>query len=527
MSLEQVTAQLALVGVGGAAVLGSFLALLIGGFANRPRRGRERGATPDLRTEPPAVAAFVAEGYDVGDHAVPATLIDLAARRHVDIDDVGDGHVLVHLRAADDGAALAPFERRVLDHVRRLAVGGVVPAKAMTTGPADASRRWWKVFRREVVADAAARGLCRPRWETSTLVELGAGVVVGLACALGVNALDANETVDNAAELLAFMVAGAAIALGVVLERLHRDDPQRETPAGMEADAHWSGVRRWLAEVGDFRALPASAVRVRDRYLAYACAFELAPVAAGQLPLGAEDDRHAWSHEGGRWRSVRVRYPVQRPGWGAAPWRVLAIGAVAAVVLLLVGRALGPLVGAAGDAIGDSGIGSALALVVVVMFSVVLVVAGALGWAVVRAVGDLAGGTTTVEGVVVRRRRRSRGKDEHRYFVAVDDGSAERVDAWLVSSTLYGRVAQGDRVRATVHPRLGHVTELRVVASAPARVPGEHRSGAGAAAPVSGIGAALVERLERRLPPPPTSGPDPNQELRAMLTRLREPSTDR
>ena len=43
--------------------------------------------TLDLGAEPPAVASFLVHGFRVTDDAVPATLIDLAARNVVDIEE--------------------------------------------------------------------------------------------------------------------------------------------------------------------------------------------------------------------------------------------------------------------------------------------------------------------------------------------------------------------------------------------------------------------------------------------------------
>ena len=47
--------------------------------------------TLDLGAEPPAVANFLVHGFRVTDDAVPATLIDLAARNVVDIEQRGPG----------------------------------------------------------------------------------------------------------------------------------------------------------------------------------------------------------------------------------------------------------------------------------------------------------------------------------------------------------------------------------------------------------------------------------------------------
>ncbi len=94
------------------------------------------------------------------DDAVPATLIDLAARNVVDIEQRGPGVFYVRLREADV-ESLTRYERRVLDHLRASARDGVVPAEALTTGPQSQSARWMRGFVSGVVSDAQARGLSR------------------------------------------------------------------------------------------------------------------------------------------------------------------------------------------------------------------------------------------------------------------------------------------------------------------------------------------------------------------------------
>jgi hypothetical protein len=116
--------------------------------------------TLDLGPEPPAVANFLVHGFRVTDEAVAATLIDLAARRFVEVEQRGPGVFYIRLRSARQ-EPLTPYERRVLSHLERLASGGVVPAEALTTGPADVSSGWRREFESEVVADAQGRGLSR------------------------------------------------------------------------------------------------------------------------------------------------------------------------------------------------------------------------------------------------------------------------------------------------------------------------------------------------------------------------------
>jgi hypothetical protein len=66
--------------------------------------------------------------------AIPATLLDLAARDYVDLDQYGPERTVCRVRRTDT-SGLQPYERMVLEHVAGLAVEGIVLADALTTGP--------------------------------------------------------------------------------------------------------------------------------------------------------------------------------------------------------------------------------------------------------------------------------------------------------------------------------------------------------------------------------------------------------
>ena len=55
--------------------------------------------TMDGGSEPPAVANFLSNRWEVTTSAIPATLVDLAARGHVGIEAIGDGENLIRLRS--------------------------------------------------------------------------------------------------------------------------------------------------------------------------------------------------------------------------------------------------------------------------------------------------------------------------------------------------------------------------------------------------------------------------------------------
>src|SRR5205085_1785885 len=77
-----------------------------------------------------------------------------------------------------------------------------------------------------------------------------------------------------------------------------------------------------------------------ERYLAYGAALGAAVAAVRAIPMGAENDRRAWSSYGGSWRQVTVSYPtVWPPAWGASPgetiWRGIRLGGSAGIVLFV------------------------------------------------------------------------------------------------------------------------------------------------------------------------------------------------
>ena len=150
-----------LVAAGAGALWAALLAALA--FATRSREVDPGPSTLGLGgPEPPAVVNLLTGDWSLGHEAVPATLLDLAARRLVAIDQVGE-RTLVRVRRPPDGerqpaAELEPYERMVLDHAAGQATDGVVPAEALTTGPEDQARGWWRSFRRSV-EEAASRWL--------------------------------------------------------------------------------------------------------------------------------------------------------------------------------------------------------------------------------------------------------------------------------------------------------------------------------------------------------------------------------
>lgn len=490
-----------------AALLGALLLVAFLAWRNRPRQPATGPATMELRPETPAIVDLLTGDFRVTPEAVPATLLDLAARRWVELEQVGEGTVL-RVPSGEGEGALTPYEQRVLRHVRGLAQDGIVPAHALTTGPEDVSDRWWRRFRKDVIADAQGRGLCVKRWRLGQLALMWGGIVVSgilLRVALAVGdprgtAVGPAERRLEAADLntpatYAFLLGGL-VFLGLVwlAVRYSRSQQQRDTDAGLAAAAHWMGVRKQLSEQGEFSDKPAASVVLWERYLGYAAAMDLAPIAVRQLPLGAEDDRRAWSRATGGWRKVRVVYPKLRPAWGRHPLQALLVSAVrgaiaGAIVWFAVRAAAGEIEQVRDlDAEVQTWIARIGPIVAVVLLPVVL-------WQVVTflmALVDLFG-RREVTGVLLRKRviasgdwlpkplrwlwRRRTDPDtgmrvqvKRRHYLAVDTGKRDRIPAWRVKPEVYGRApAQLAEVRARATPLLGHVKSVEMTTPPPVR----------------------------------------------------------
>lgn len=410
----------------------------------RPNEPHAGPPTLDLGPEPPAIANLLVHDFRVTRDAVPATLLDLAARGLVELEEREHGSYVCRLEQAPPEGPLQPYEARVLALLHRRASGGIVPAGALTTGPSAESSRWWKEFREEVVADAQRRGLSQDILDGRTFKRLAASLFVPA----GVAALLWSFRVGFGA-----WVAGTLL-IGVVQAR----HLQRDTPAGLEAAGRWLGVRARLAEDEAFAMQPPIAVALWERYLPYGAAFGVAPGAVRPIPMGAESDYRAWSSYGGRWRSVRIKYPdTMPPGWGKHPALALFQGLAVALVS---GFVLFGIVPPVLDAIPDAGglellIGAAL----VVVPAAVLLFGAAMA---LRALADL-WSKTDVTGPILRLRIHGSG-DKKRHYVAVDDGASPTIRAWLVKPELYTGLRQDEVVVASLTRNLRYVRSIRALA---------------------------------------------------------------
>jgi hypothetical protein len=446
-------------------------ALLAGVVAVRrpPRIRAEGGGGLELPPEPPAVAAILAGDFEVAAETAPAIVLDLAARGFVELDEVQPGKTICRVKRAGsaDPAALTDYERRVLDELSRKAVDGVVPADALTTGPTEQSKRWHRALAREIVQDAQDRGLTKPRWPLIVTTVLG--FVLALIIVLLVVAANVGGDADDEGTLVGAIAAAVALTglvVGViVVGRLGRSLAQLPTDEGRKAAPRAVELATSLRENAALGDLPPAGVKLWDRVFAYAAAFGAAPLAVELLPMGAEDDHQAWSDFGGRWRRVRVRYPRGLPPtWGKHPLFAIALALFWGVVAGFIGFGLLQVVETDRPTeISASAWEWVDAAATIALVPVVLTLAWC-AWVLVRATPDL-WQTRSVSGDIVRSRRHRQvftSSDDPSYwhYLAVDDGTRDRIRAWRVSSSIWSAHSQAEAVQAEVTPRLGYVRSV-------------------------------------------------------------------
>lgn len=490
-------------------------------------------ATMELRSEPPAIVDLLTGGFTVEDEAVPATVVDLAARGWFTIEDYGDDTIIRVRTTRPSGDTLQPYEQRVLSHIEHHAIDGVVPTRVLTTGQKQRSQRWFKGFAREVIHHAQQLGLCTRRWGWMQI-----GLAWVLAAVAGLTATLVLQTADESADVADWASAGnvlegLAIIVGLVLFGIavwvSRFGAQKDTPAGAAAAAHWLGLRDFYRGTGEFSRKSAASVAIWDHHLSYATALGLADEVRRQIPFDSEHDRHAWSRATGQWRRVDVRYRAWRPGWGRHPFLV-------AFTSLLTGAVFGALAWVGWNVANATWKQHYEEYVTITpaqegwinlgAIAVAVVAMAVVAHALVRFLFGCADlfRRRPVEGDIVRARRFGGSDDsEPTYHLAIDTaspqsprspGTIDTIVAFKVRPAIYHQVTQGARVRAQVSPLLGYVTSIETLVPAPAQP-------VSTAAPANAVEAALgtwtnglvtglIAKYQVELPghvPPPSAGP--------------------
>lgn len=405
--------------------------------------------------EPPAVVSLLVNRWRLTEDGVEATVLDLAARRWIELRQPGADPraTTVHLLKAP-AQELKPYEERVLSRIRAEARGGVVPLTALTFRDHGQAAQWQRAFDSEVIEDARERGLSRPRFSKRLVTLLSTAAAVPSA-AVG---LLIAEVAGDLFHLFwgLFTFAGLSALAG-------RPLGERDTKAGHDVGNAWAGVRAFLRNDEAFAELPPSAVTVWDRYLSYGTALGTARVCSMVLDLGMGDRTRVWSSYTGPWRQVRVRYPRFWGRYGKTAQRLLLV----AIPQLVVGgwilrnfadgakRELDSM-----DALVD------LVWLTPILIGAFLFVRGA--YRIVRTLIDLAT-PRTIEGEVlwVSQFQSETQNDTAvvvTHHLALDDGTADRTLAWVAPSDQAIKVRDGDEARIVVRPwsrRVLEVTQLK------------------------------------------------------------------
>lgn len=441
-------------GIAAGIALGVWLVVLgVLAVATRAREPKAAGATMELGgDESPGVVNLITNGWAVGKEAVPATLIDLAARKIVAFERVGPERYAVRIPNRRP-PELTPYEAQVYDHVSGLASGGVVPCEALTTGPENESKRWWRNFRGSVSDDARQRGLSRPRWSHAHLVVLGVVGVAPAGLAAGAFAALPSTSSSSKSDDPVLGIIGVAVFLWVALMAIPRHlRAERETPAGLATAARWLGLRAQLSGDTNFAQQPPAAVAIWDRLLAYGAAMGVAPGAVRALPMGAESETHAWTAYGGRWRVVQIRYPERfPPGWGRSPAAAVGVGLLWIVPVVFVGYVISARL---------PGVPALVTLAIVAVLLIAFAYGGGTFWSGATDIGR----RRTFEGEVLRRKdvvtHNDSGSSTTAVYLAVYDGNGAEIRALRCTPQVASGVDAGDVVRATVTPHLGHVYQV-------------------------------------------------------------------
>jgi hypothetical protein len=442
--------------------------------ATRPRLPEPGPETMELGPEPPAITNFLVNRCKITTSALSATLVDLAARRYLTLDQIGDGQNLVRLRGQGEGTTTA-CDKKVLDLVQGRAKNRSVPANELSLGYGKNAEQWWKKFQGDVVAHARDLGLARRRFTPAQVILLAATLAVPFAIA-GVG-FEFYGAAERAAGKKMDAGSGFAVAAGLWLVALTVGGAKlrawRETPAGSAAAARWLGVRNFLRHDESFQDAPPAGVAIWDRLLAYGVALGVAHGTDAALPIGPTRDDEGWSPYRGLWRQVRIKYP-HRFGYGESPGRAALFSALVLAGALVLGVVVArefvpPLIDIAGD-VGDErgGNGRWLIIPIAALLSVplVFVLVHVVRRVVMmrRALPDLRQ-TETFEGYVVRVPWHYEQNGDDRVwapsgYTAVDDGKGDEIRALRYYAA---DVHEGQVVRVTMTPRMRHVIRVEAV----------------------------------------------------------------
>jgi hypothetical protein len=205
--------------------------------------------------DPPAVTATNLQFGTVPNAAFSATVVDLAQRGHLRIEELGEGrssdYRFTWVGNAKD--PLLPHEEDLLEHLFRHQPSTTGKEfAAWAKGDAESAQRFWQGWKKQVRKEVDTRGyLDRGRvapwvaWAAVTVALLLGGVItLALGSWLGVVPLAAGAIV---------------LILGVLM--------RRRTPRGAEKAEEAKALRRFLKDFSTLDEAPVASLAIWERYL--------------------------------------------------------------------------------------------------------------------------------------------------------------------------------------------------------------------------------------------------------------------
>jgi len=428
----------------------------------RPRRVVPAPATPELGTEPPAVVnLLVNRGVLTGD-AARATLIDLAARRIVQLYQPTDDPLrpLVRVRVPHPAGLLA-HEERVLARLRQASPDGrYVPLADLASQYTRDGWRWHQGFVKEVREAAAKAELTNSFFTMVTAVWLSVGALVaGVFATIPMVAFTPPDPPPGAPPskvpwwgIPSMCCIWVVVILILAVYLVNAHDRDGLTDAGRRITAQWLGVAGWLRAHPDLAQSPAASVEVWDRYLSYGVALGVNPAAARAVDVRIGQLETVWVIRGDGWTRVTVKPPK--------PWRPSGTPSGATAVWTLLTWPLWLWLAYLGWRLWPQAHEVTGHLLVGLLLVVALGLAVRAPVRLVRALLDLlrpvtvAGTVLSLTPVAYRDsvrpapapgERRSWWRERWLYLV-LDDGSSTRLRPWRIGQSRMPGVQVGDRV---------------------------------------------------------------------------------
>ena len=229
-------------------------------------RRRATEGVPDELSDPPSdldpavVSLLHADGQDIGNEAIAATILDLGDRHALDIEGITSERYTIRVK----GSSSQPGEEELLAALAHHAgPGGVLTGPPLGLSKDDV---WWGTLRNDVVAIARTEGLLRRRYRSGVWIT----AVVALAFTTLPLYARSPETV----------VGG--LVVGTILASLPFIGGYVLTPEGHRERARWEAYRRHLL-AGDLGDVGVPGIVVWEQALVYGAALGVAAQVIGDL----------------------------------------------------------------------------------------------------------------------------------------------------------------------------------------------------------------------------------------------------